>query len=59
VCRTEAVSQIHSFLHLAIFNSSSSTSHTMSNADWDTKLVVGQKTKAPKVTKNSADLNGT
>jgi len=57
VCRTEAVSQKHSFPHLSIFNSSSSSSHTMSNADWDTKLVVGQKAKAPKVTKNSADLN--
>jgi len=35
-------------------------SHTMSNADWDTKkLVIGQKAKAPKVTKNAADLNGT
>jgi hypothetical protein len=30
----------------------------MSNNDWDSKLVIGQKAKAPKVTKNSADLNG-
>jgi putative transcription factor len=28
------------------------------NVDWDTKLVIGQKAKAPKVAKNSADLNG-
>ena len=31
----------------------------MSNTDWDSKLVVGQKARAPKVTKNAADLNGT
>jgi hypothetical protein len=32
---------------------------TMSNnVDWDSKLVIGAKAKAPKVTKNSADLNG-
>ena len=36
------------------------SSHTMSNViDWDSKTVIGQKAKAPKVTKNSADLNGT
>ena len=62
----------NSFPHLSIFNntittttttssSSSSSSHTMSNAnaDWDSKLVIGQKAKAPKVTKNASDLNGT
>jgi len=27
------------------------------NVDWDSKLVVGKKAKAPKVTKNEADLN--
>jgi len=27
------------------------------NVEWDSKLVVGKKTKAPKVTKNAADLN--
>lgn len=31
---------------------------TMSNVEWDSKTVIGQKAKAPKVTKNSADLNG-
>ncbi len=32
----------------------------MSNViDWDSKTVIGQKAKAAKVTKNSADLNGT
>ena len=30
----------------------------MSNVEWDSKTVIGQKAKAPKVTKNSADLNG-
>jgi len=30
----------------------------MSNIDWDSKLVVGQKAKAPKVAKNAGDLNG-
>ncbi len=35
-------------------------SNTMSNViDWDSKTVIGQKAKAAKVTKNSADLNGT
>lgn len=29
----------------------------MSNVEWDSKTVIGQKTKAPKVTKNSGDLN--
>ncbi|KAI0282157.1 ylMBF1 [Russula aff. rugulosa BPL654] len=28
------------------------------NVDWDSKLVIGQKAKAAKVTKNSSDLNG-
>jgi putative transcription factor len=27
--------------------------------DWDTKLVIGSKAKAPKVTRNTSDLNGT
>jgi hypothetical protein len=60
----------NSFPHLSIFNNTintttttttSSSTHTMSNAnaDWDSKLVVGQKAKAPKVTKNASDLNGT
>lgn len=31
----------------------------MSNTDWDTKLVIGQKAKAPKVARNTSDLNGT
>lgn len=31
----------------------------MSNVEWDSKTVIGQKAKAPKVTKNSGDLNGT
>jgi putative transcription factor len=26
--------------------------------DWDNKLVIGNKAKAPKVTKNASDLNG-
>ena len=30
----------------------------MSNVDWDSKLVIGQKAKAAKVTKNTSDLNG-
>jgi hypothetical protein len=30
----------------------------MSNVEWDSKTVIGQKAKAPKVAKNSADLNG-
>ena len=30
----------------------------MSNVDWDAKLVIGQKAKAAKVTKNASDLNG-
>jgi len=29
----------------------------MSNVEWDSKTVIGQKAKAAKVTKNSADLN--
>ncbi|KAI0721508.1 ylMBF1 [Cerioporus squamosus] len=29
----------------------------MSNTDWDTKLVIGQKAKAPKVARNTSDLN--
>lgn len=31
---------------------------TMSNVEWDSKTVIGQKAKAPKVAKNAADLNG-
>lgn len=31
----------------------------MSNVDWDTKTVIGQKAKAAKVTRNASDLNGT
>jgi hypothetical protein len=30
----------------------------MSNVDWDSKTVIGQKAKAAKVTKNASDLNG-
>jgi putative transcription factor len=30
----------------------------MSNVEWDSKTVIGQKAKAPKVAKNAADLNG-
>ncbi|TBU66142.1 ylMBF1 [Dichomitus squalens] len=29
----------------------------MSNTDWDSKLVIGQKARAPKVARNTADLN--
>ncbi|EIM82487.1 MBF1-domain-containing protein [Stereum hirsutum FP-91666 SS1] len=29
----------------------------MSNVDWDSKLVIGNKSKAPKVTKTTSDLN--
>jgi len=29
----------------------------MSNVEWDSKLIVGQKAKAPKVAKNTGDLN--
>ncbi|KAI9466026.1 MBF1-domain-containing protein [Lactarius psammicola] len=29
----------------------------MSNVDWDSKTVIGNKGKAPKVTRNAADLN--
>ncbi|THH15600.1 hypothetical protein EW146_g4908 [Bondarzewia mesenterica] len=29
----------------------------MSNVDWDSKLVVGHKAKAPKVTRTTSDLN--
>ncbi|KAI0781203.1 ylMBF1 [Trametes elegans] len=28
----------------------------MSNIDWDSKVVIGQKAKAPKVTRNTSDL---
>ena len=31
----------------------------MSNPEWDSKLVIGQKAKAAKVTRNTSDLNGT
>ena len=27
--------------------------------DWDSKVVIGQKAKAAKVTRNTSDLNGT
>ncbi|KAI0822605.1 ylMBF1 [Trametes gibbosa] len=30
----------------------------MSNVEWDSKLVIGQKAKAAKVTRNASDLNG-
>lgn len=30
----------------------------MSNADWDSKTVIGFKARAPKVTRNTSDLNG-
>lgn len=30
----------------------------MSNVDWDTKLVIGSKAKAPVVTRKVTDLNG-
>ncbi|PCH38696.1 MBF1-domain-containing protein [Wolfiporia cocos MD-104 SS10] len=30
----------------------------MSNTDWDSKLVIGHKVKAPKVARNESDLNG-
>ncbi|KAF9810834.1 hypothetical protein IEO21_06782 [Rhodonia placenta] len=30
----------------------------MSNLDWDSKTVIGFKAKAPKVTRNTSDLNG-
>ncbi|KAH9946335.1 ylMBF1 [Epithele typhae] len=30
----------------------------MSNVEWDAKVVIGQKAKAPKVTRNTSDLNG-
>ena len=30
----------------------------MSNVEWDSKTVIGNKAKAPKVTRNAADLNG-
>ncbi|KAI0665072.1 ylMBF1 [Cubamyces menziesii] len=29
----------------------------MSNTDWDAKVVIGQKAKAPKVTRKETDLN--
>jgi len=29
----------------------------MSNVDWDTKLVIGSKARAPKVTKTNSDIN--
>ena len=36
------------------------TFSTMSNnVDWDSKVVIGSKAKAPKVTRNTTDLNGT
>lgn len=30
----------------------------MSNAEWDSKTVIGFKAKAPKVARNASDLNG-
>ncbi|GBE82402.1 Multiprotein-bridging factor 1 [Sparassis crispa] len=30
----------------------------MSDADWESKTVIGYKAKAPKVTRNTSDLNG-
>ena len=30
----------------------------MSNVEWDSKVVIGQKAKAPKVTRTTSDLNG-
>lgn len=45
------------FLSLST-TSNSTSSHIMSNVDWDSKLVIGQKAKAAKVTKNTSDLNG-
>ncbi|TFY65467.1 hypothetical protein EVG20_g5584 [Dentipellis fragilis] len=29
----------------------------MSNVEWDSKIVIGSKAKAPKVTRNTSDLN--
>jgi hypothetical protein len=31
----------------------------MADQDWDSKVVVGFKAKAPKVARNTSDLNGT
>ena len=28
------------------------------STDWDSKLVIGSKARAPKVTKTNADING-
>jgi len=33
------------------------TFSTMSNVDWDSKVVIGNRAKAPKVTRNARDLN--
>jgi len=33
------------------------TTLAMSNVDWDSKTVIGNKAKAPKVTRNASDLN--
>ena len=30
----------------------------MSNVEWDSKVVIGHKAKAPKVTRTTSDLNG-
>jgi putative transcription factor len=30
----------------------------MSDADWDTKVVIGNKGRAPKVTKGNTEING-
>ncbi|KAG9100603.1 multiprotein-bridging factor 1 [Ceratobasidium sp. UAMH 11750] len=30
----------------------------MSNVDWDSKTVIGNKARAPKVTKGNAEVNG-
>lgn len=31
----------------------------MAETEWDSKTVIGFKAKAPKVTRNTSDLNGT
>jgi hypothetical protein len=34
------------------------TLSTMSNVDWDSKVVIGNRGKVPKVTRKATDLNG-
>ena len=41
------------------FNAQPLDTMSTGNVDWDSKLVIGKKAKAPKVTKNETDLNGT